>query len=261
MRSQRAPRRTEQHPCGDRVCQAKSITACTEKIQPALSMLVLAWAGDVVDHPPWRHAILGGRWSGMRIVGGTASGRRLVAPEGSDTRPTGERVREALFNTLASRIRGSAVLDLYGGSGALSLEALSWGARSAIIVEPRASAQRAIVANARALAMHDRLELWRMSAEDAVRRLAGQGRFGLILCDPPWQAGLSQLVRDALAGLLEPAGVIVLEHPFRSSPPGIAMTKCVRTRKYGRTGLTFYQQGGDPPDQPAGLGNVVDHRG
>ncbi len=197
----------------------------------------------------------------MRIVGGNASGRRLVAPEGLDTRPTGERVREALFNSLASRIAGCAVLDLYGGSGALSLEALSWGARRAIIVEPRASAQKAIRANARALALEDWLELWPMSAETAVRRLAGQARFGLILCDPPWQAGLSQTVRDELAGLLEADGVIVVEHPFGSSPPAIAMTKCVRTRKYGRTGLTYYQEGADSPRKSASLGNLADHRG
>ncbi len=196
----------------------------------------------------------------MRIVGGTASGRRLVAPPGSNTRPTGERVREALFNSMASSIVGAEILDLYGGSGALGLEALSWGARRAIIVEPATSAQRTIRVNARALAMEDRVELWSMTAENAVRRLVGRERFRLILCDPPWQAGVSQAVREDLARLLEPDGVIVLEHPFRSKPPAIAMAQPTETRKYGRTGLTFYREGVPRPAQPAGSHHSDDDR-
>lgn len=133
----------------------------------------------------------------MRIIAGRWRSRRLLAPEGDATRPTADRVRETLFSMLASRLgsfEGLAVLDLFAGSGALALEALSRGAASALLVEPSAAASRAAEANIRALGANARL-----LRADATRLPPATAAFDLVLLDPPYGQGL---VAPALASAL-----------------------------------------------------------
>jgi len=178
----------------------------------------------------------------MRIVGGMASGRKIEAPPGEATRPTSERVREALFNSLAKEVQGARVLDLYGGSGALSLEALSWGAQSAVICEPRAVAVKVIRRNAEVLGMQGRIRLLAITAEQALARLrAERTPFDLALCDPPWQLGMSRQALEGLQRVLVPGATIVIEHVSTEEGPTILGASLTRSRRYGRTSLSYYR--------------------
>lgn len=146
----------------------------------------------------------------MRIIAGRWRGRKLIAPPGFTTRPTADRTRETLFNMLASRLgsfEGLRVADLYAGSGALGLEALSRGAASATFVETDAAARKALAANVEALGAEAII-----SAHSA-ERLPQGGSFDLILADPPYSAGsgsrVVQVVEDA--AWLVPGGWLAIE--------------------------------------------------
>ena len=127
----------------------------------------------------------------MRVVAGEFRGRRLAAPRGARTRPTADRVREALFSILGE-VSGARVLDLYAGSGALGIEALSRGAESAVFVERDPRAVAAIERNLESLGLRQTV-----LKQDAVRFMArGEGTFDLVFCDPPYDSA------SRLAGLL-----------------------------------------------------------
>ena len=127
----------------------------------------------------------------MRIVAGSARGRVLKGPRRADViRPTADRVRESLFNVLGQSCDGLAVLDLYSGTGALALEALSRGAKRAVLVDSGREAQQLGAQNAQALGFGDQIELLPISAEKAIAGLHGRGvRFELIFADPPYAQG------------------------------------------------------------------------
>jgi len=132
----------------------------------------------------------------MRIIGGALSGRTIIAPKGRDTRPTADRARQALFNILASRddvaIEGARVIDLFAGSGALGLEALSRGATFCLFVETDAAARGAIRDNIEALGLFGSTRLHRRSAIDLGVKPAGLGgRFTLGFLDPPYGEDLA----------------------------------------------------------------------
>lgn len=129
----------------------------------------------------------------MRIISGTARGRRLVSLTGRGIRPTPDRVREALFSILQHRFAdfdGKRVLDLFAGSGALALEALSRGAASACLVDRNSQAARAISDNIRACGMADRATFIQAEVGACLSRLAAKGGFDLIFLDPPYHQGL-----------------------------------------------------------------------
>ena len=134
----------------------------------------------------------------MRIISGQARGRKLATLEGENTRPTLDRTREALFNILQTRVRGAKVLDLFAGSGALGLEALSRGAQSAVFCDVSRQACAVIQKNIEALRAQDRSRLLCCDAMDALARLAGES-FDVVFLDPPYRKGL---VDKALAGLV-----------------------------------------------------------
>lgn len=153
----------------------------------------------------------------MRIVAGEWGGRRIAAPPGAATRPTSDRVREALFSILGDLVHGARVLDLFAGSGALGLEALSRGASSATFVDSSERALRAVRANAEALGAD--VEARRGEALAALRDAAGAGRlYDLVFLDPPYRraAGLAPALGAALAPVLAPAARIVAESDRRS---------------------------------------------
>src|SRR5437016_68472 len=112
----------------------------------------------------------------MRIIAGEAAGKVLKSPTGKATRPTDSRSREALFNILGERVINARVLDLYAGTGALGLEALSRGAESCIFVEQNALACRCIRQNARSLGWPERVQVWESNVKSALHRLEGQGQ-------------------------------------------------------------------------------------
>jgi len=177
----------------------------------------------------------------LRITSGELGGRRIQGPApGAEIRPTTERVREAIFSILGS-VEGARVLDLYCGTGALGIEALSRGASAATLVDtdPELAGE-----NVEALGIGDRVEVVRSDAASFLDR-APNGAFDLVLCDPPYglpepiSSQLDPLIRRVLA----PEGRVVLE----SSPkqPLAIELPLVRERAYGETLVRVYTAGGD----------------
>jgi len=172
----------------------------------------------------------------VRIIAGTHRGHRIAAPRGRDTRPTSDRVRENAFN-LIGPVDDAAVLDLFAGSGALGLEALSRGAASATFVEADRDACRTINANL------DKLRLGgTVLCQDVLRAVAQERRrFDLVLCDPPYGFDHGRLAPQ-LARLLAEDGLLVYESSGREDPIDIPELAVRTSRKYGSTRLTLYGQ-------------------
>jgi 16S rRNA (guanine966-N2)-methyltransferase len=172
----------------------------------------------------------------LRIVGGEARGRRLRAVPGESTRPTSDRVRQSLFDLLGQRMDGLAVLDLYAGTGAMALEALSRGAARAVLVESDARACGVIHGNVADLRFEDRCQVIRDDLPGAFQRL--HAKFDLVFSDPPYALRASQAVLDGLSAnhLLAPGARVVLEMEKREEtpvcPPGL---RIVDDRRYGDT--------------------------
>jgi 16S rRNA (guanine(966)-N(2))-methyltransferase RsmD len=174
-----------------------------------------------------------------RIIAGTARGRRLAAPRGVSTRPTSDKVRGAVFNILGQFFEGGDVLDLYAGTGALALEALSRGCARAVCVEADRGAAEVIARNATACGLEGKIEVRRGRMEEVVPRLP-RGAFALAFVDPPYAEGPEAAL--ALAeGCLAPGARVVAEHDARRPPPdrlgGLAL---VDRRTYGGTGISIY---------------------
>jgi 16S rRNA (guanine966-N2)-methyltransferase len=172
----------------------------------------------------------------MRVIAGTAGGRRLVAPKGRDVRPTSDRVKEALFSSLAPRLSGARVLDLYAGSGALAIEALSRGAASAVLVERNRAALAAIERN---LAATGFTAVARVVDSDLPRALDQLARpFDVVFLDPPYALAEDEIaaVLAALVPLLAPDAAVRLEWPARRpAPPWPQGLSPGRIRRYGDT--------------------------
>ena len=183
----------------------------------------------------------------MRIIAGEKRSRRLAAPEGTDTRPTADRVREALFSILGRRVSGARVLDLYAGSGALALESLSRGAAAAVLVDCGAKACRVIRENIDALAYGDRAQLLRMTDTAALAKLSAAGeQFDLVFLDPPYRMDTAPVCeRLAREGLLAAGGLIVTEHA-KETPPAVSGALALTDRRiYGVTGLSLFARAGE----------------
>jgi 16S rRNA (guanine966-N2)-methyltransferase len=178
----------------------------------------------------------------MRVISGAARGRKLAAPKGLSTRPTPERVREALFSILAPRLAGARFLDLFSGTGAIGIEALSRGAASAVFVE---SDRRAAEVLAKNLAIVGGGRLVGQPVERALAGLDGQS-FDIVFMDPPYRAGLLDGTLAALAerSLCAPGGVVICEHFKKTAAPEAPDgLRFVETRYWGDTALSFYEVG------------------
>lgn len=182
----------------------------------------------------------------MRIVAGDLRSRRLVAPP-PGVRPTSDRVRESVFARLGD-VRGARVLDLFAGTGALALEALSRGAETAVLVELAGQAVDVIRKNVDLLGLSDRARVVRGDASVAVRRFARSGeRFDLIFADPPYASDEAwrALVAIAEGNLLEPGGAVVLEtakrHPVRPAGGRLDGLSQVDEWEYGDTLVTRWE--------------------
>jgi 16S rRNA (guanine966-N2)-methyltransferase len=174
----------------------------------------------------------------VRIIAGTHKGHRIEAPRGRRTRPTSDRVRENVFNIVAPWIEDANVLDLFAGSGAMGMEALSRGAARAVFVESEVDACRTINTNLDKL----RLEGAQVLCQDVARFLGTESRsYDIVFCDPPyeeWQAFAPALARYA-PRLLAENGLLVLETPARGPEPELPLT--LRTsRRYGAARISLF---------------------
>jgi len=172
----------------------------------------------------------------MRIVAGSRKGARIFPPKGTDTRPTSDRVREAAFN-LIGPVEGAAVLDLFAGSGAMGLEALSRGAASAVLVESDRDAVRAIERNVAKLGLGGVTVVRR----DVLQALAADRRtYDLILCDPPYGYAEHERLAPYLVRALAPDGLLVYETSAREEPDVKGLTPRT-SRTYGSARLTLFR--------------------
>lgn len=177
----------------------------------------------------------------MRIIGGQYRSRILMMPKGLETRPTLDATRESLFNILQGKLEGIKVLDLFAGSGALGLEALSRGAQSAVFCDKSKEAAKALRWNITSLALEDKTEIMVMDWSAALHKLAAKDlKFHMIFLDPPYVAAYESFVDkiDSL-GLLAEEGLITLE---RSIKQQISLPKSLtiqRTKEYRGTAIDF----------------------
>lgn len=191
-----------------------------------------------------------------RIIAGAAKGRRLQTPAGLDTRPTGARVRQTLFDILAPRLPGCRFLDACAGAGLIGLEALSRGAARVVLADTGPAALAAARENARALAgVGGEVEVLRQDAVRLIDALAAQGRrFDVVYLDPPYASDLYERVLAAVeaSGLLAAEGVLVAEH-FKKRALPATMGRLERTRsvRVGDHVLSFYAWAGPPAGEVA----------
>lgn len=183
----------------------------------------------------------------MRIVGGKFKGKSLVGPISAVTRPTSDRVRESVFNILAHGIgdfelENARVLDLFAGTGALGLEALSRGAKFCQFVDEDAEARAVMRQNADALGVIGLCKIWRRDATD-LGLCAPQSPFSLVFIDPPYDRGLSEKALKCLVtgGWLLPGAVIMLEEDESVEVGDVVGLTVIDTRSYGDTQIKFYR--------------------
>jgi 16S rRNA (guanine(966)-N(2))-methyltransferase RsmD len=180
----------------------------------------------------------------MRIIGGEAKGRKLIAPKGLTTRPTTDRVKEAVFNILGNKVRDAVFLDLFGGTGAIAIEAISRGAAEAVICEKDFQALRVISHNIISANFTEKIKVLKIDALMALKILAKENyRFDIIYLDPPYQAGLLPEVIEQLdeSSLLKEDGLIMVETSKREdlSKYNIGYS-LLKSRNYGDTLITVY---------------------
>lgn len=187
----------------------------------------------------------------MRVIAGSAKGLRLNAPKGNLVRPTPDRVKEALFSIIAAEIDGAMVLDLFCGSGALGIEALSRGAASATFVDKSAASVRLAKSNLELSGLADHAKVtvapvasWLKQTETHADAQAE--RFTLIFLDPPYKTPYQELEEIlSLIGssaAIENEALIVYEHPTKSPPLPIPALELTSDRRYGDTSLAFYRR-------------------
>lgn len=179
----------------------------------------------------------------MRVVAGEVRGFELRAPEGHETRPTSDKVRDAIFNVLAAEVVDASVLDLYAGSGAMAIEALSRGAASADLVESRPTACAVIRANLTKTHFEARSRVW---CEPVSRFLSSVWSvYDLVTVDPPYQSPDTHRVMERLGrlGAFSPDATVALEHSKRfDAHETYGKLKRCRIKHYGDTMVSFYQR-------------------
>lgn len=193
----------------------------------------------------------------MRVIGGAAKGRRLLVPKGQTVRPTAARVKESLFNILPRDFSGLTVLDLFAGTGNLSIEALSRGAEHAVLVDSSARSAAAMKGNLRRLGLAAQSEVWLAPVARSLRSLARRReRFDFIFLDPPYEQGLAGRSLEGIAqgNLLRDSGTVVVEHSLREAvQPRYGDLQLHDQRRYGDTLLSFYKR-------PAALNSTPEDR-
>jgi 16S rRNA (guanine(966)-N(2))-methyltransferase RsmD len=182
----------------------------------------------------------------MRVIAGELGGQRLVAPRGWKVRPTSDRVREAIFSALGDRVAGAGVLDLYAGTGALAIEALSRGAERAVLVDRDS---RPALGNVERLGLGERAQLVRSDVGRWLKQVSGlpeTGKFDLIFVDAPYR--LADRVTDSLnthlPELLAPGGRAIVESGA-GKPLRLESLERLRQRRYGAADVSIYGKAGE----------------
>ena len=181
----------------------------------------------------------------MRVISGTLKGKKLLSAKGLSLRPTSDRVRESIFDILQGKVEGLRVLDLFAGTGAMGIEALSRGAISAVFIENQESSLEILRKNLSACRMEAVTQVLAKEAEEGLRLLEGQGgSFELIFLDPPYGKGLVRrtLGRLAESRLWVPETLIVAEHSPAEEVEGVFPWERVDFRKYGGTRISFFRK-------------------
>ena len=171
----------------------------------------------------------------MRIIAGSRKGHSIAAPKGLDTRPTSDRVREAVFDIVAAWVEGADILDLFAGSGAMGLEALSRGAARAVFVEGDPAACRTIERNLDKLGLHGEVR-----CADVLATIANERRrYDLVFCDPPYAERDHEALARYLPGLLADGGLLVFETAAKVEPD-LPLAKRT-SRRYGAARITLFE--------------------
>ncbi len=171
----------------------------------------------------------------MRVISGSARGRKLLAPAGTDTRPTTDRVKESIFNIISPYLPASNVLDLFSGSGALGIEALSRGCEKAVFVEKDKAAAGIIRQNINLAKVEDRSEFFNGDAFVFLDKTSL--KFDIIFLDPPYNQGLLSRSAEIIGkkGLLNDGGIIVAESEHLGEEPDEEFFDIIKRAKYGKT--------------------------
>ncbi len=177
----------------------------------------------------------------MRVITGSARGMTLKTLEGETTRPTTDRVKEAIFSAIQFEIEGARVLDLFAGSGQMGIEALSRGAADAVFVDSDKGAIRIIKENVTKTKFTDKA---RIMQSDAFAFLnMNINKFDIVFLDPPYAAGLLERAIDGVSDYVDTAGTVVCEHPLKTElPDECASLRKYRNYKYGKTAVTIYRK-------------------
>lgn len=190
----------------------------------------------------------------MRVIAGSARGTILVAPQGRNVRPTTDRVKEAMFSIIQFRLPGARVLDLFAGSGALGIEALSRGAKSAVFVDESRASAELVKKNLQKTRLLDRSNIEVNDFRSFLTR-AGSGQFDLVLLDPPYHEGLWEQAMDALSSCqtLSEYGIILCERDGAYPPVDVVGRLVLKKRyHYGKTVVDLYTVKGTE-DENCGL--------
>jgi 16S rRNA (guanine966-N2)-methyltransferase len=180
----------------------------------------------------------------MRVIAGAFRGRRLHSPKGDKIRPTIDKVREAIFNIIASEIPGAKVLDLFAGTGAMGLEALSRGAAGCVFVDQSEDAIRLVRENVALCGVQEKSLIIRETMPSAIRRLASRGElFDLIFLDPPYGHGYLEKALEILETVAKEDAMIVAESHVKDEPPShLKVWSKERERRYGDTLISIYSR-------------------
>ena len=171
----------------------------------------------------------------MRVISGSARGRKLIAPPGLDTRPTSDRVKESIFNIISPYIPAKSVLDLFSGSGALGIEALSRASEHAFFVESNKAAHGITLQNIDLARVSDRAEV--LLCDSLLFLENSKQKFDLIFLDPPYNTGLltKSLLKISENNLLSDDGIIVAESEYLGEEPNLEQFDIIKSAKYGKT--------------------------
>ena len=186
----------------------------------------------------------------MRVITGSARGRRLLELEGSETRPTTDRVKEGVFSALQFEIEGRKVLDLFAGTGQLGTECLSRGAAFAVFVDQRRAAAALVRENLRTTELSNRAGVVCGNALDFLASC--REHFDLVFLDPPYASGLLEEALKGLTGfdILNPRGIIVAEHPADKTLPALPPPyRLRRTYRYGKIAVTLFRRDGNEQNE------------
>lgn len=177
--------------------------------------------------------------SSLRVLSGKFKGTSLLSPGSELTHPMGAREKLALFNMVQPYLEEAKVLDIYAGSGALGIEALSRGAKSVVFVEK--SAKIASVIRQNLAKITGKTQILTENARDFASNDTWKGQFEVILADPPYD-GFSKNEVVELPKLLQPGGILALSFPFAGGVPEISEVKLLTVRKYAAAGIAIYQK-------------------